>query len=386
LNPAMVMVLSEVIRETRFFNYGKDFRMKRAYVVILAGGSGERFWPLSTKARPKQFISLFGGRPLLSLAVERLQGLVPPEQIFIITADRLVDDTAAAAWNVPRANIIGEPCKRDTAPAIAVACGIVRQRDKDGVVCILTADQLMSDVETFRLTLADAIKVAARREDVVTIGIPPTQAATGFGYIEAGETLETRTVTIFQKAKRFVEKPDGYTAARYLESERHYWNSGMFIWRTDVMLKALNEHAPDLGRLCEAVSEESPGEATQAVLNRVYPSLRSISIDYAVMEHLGNIVMARGQFGWDDVGSWPSVAGHFSADLDGNVIIGCCEERESQNNIVVSEHRLTALIGVRGMVVVHSDNATLICPKERAEEVKKLIRRIAERPDGEKYV
>ncbi len=360
--------------------------MKRAYVVILAGGSGERFWPLSTKARPKQFISLFGGRPLLSLAVERLQGLVPPERIFIITAERLVDDTAAAAWNVPRANIVGEPCKRDTAPAIAVACGIVRQRDTGGVVCILTADQLMSDVETFRQTLADAIKVAARQDAVVTIGIPPTHAATGFGYIEAGEPLETRTVTLFNKAIRFVEKPDGYTAARYLESGRHYWNSGMFIWRTEVMLKALNEHAPDLGRLCEAVSGASSAEETQAVLNSAYPSLRSISVDYAVMEHLGNIVMARGQFGWDDVGSWPSLAGHFSADHDGNVIIGFCEQREAQNNIVVSENRLTALIGVSGMVVVHSDNATLICPKERAEEVKKLIRRISERPDGEKYV
>lgn len=360
--------------------------MKRAYVVILAGGSGERFWPLSTRARPKQFISLFGGRPLLSLAVERLQGLVPNDRIFIITAERLVEDTAAAAWNVPRVNIIGEPCKRDTAPAIAVACGIVRQRDAEGVVCILTADQLMSDVETFRLTLADAIKVAARQEAIVTIGIPPTHAATGFGYIEAGEALETRTVTLFNKAKRFVEKPDEYTAARYLESERYYWNSGMFIWRTDVMLKALNEHAPDLGRLCEAVSAAESGEETQAVLCRTYPSLRAISIDYAVMEHAGNIVMARGQFGWDDVGSWPSVAGHFSADLAGNVIIGSCEQRESKNNIVVSENRLTALIGVSGLVVVHSDNATLICPKERSEEVKKLIRRIAERPDGEKYV
>ncbi len=360
--------------------------MKRAYVVILAGGSGERFWPLSTKARPKQFISLFGGRPLLSLAVERLQGLVSPEQIFIITAERLIEDTALAAWNVPRSNIIGEPCKRDTAPAIATACGLVRQRDKDGVVCILTADQLMTDVETFRQTLADAIKVAEQRDAVVTIGIPPTYAATGFGYIEAGEVLDTGTVTIFQETRRFVEKPDEYTAARYLESERYYWNSGMFIWRTDVMLKALNECAPDMGSLCEAVSEASTEEETQAVLQRVYPSLRAISIDYAVMEHLGNIVMARGQFGWDDVGSWPSVAGHFSADLDGNVIIGSCEQRESQNNIVVSENRLTALIGVQGMVVVHSDNATLICPKDRAEEVKKLIRRIAERPDGEKYI
>ncbi len=360
--------------------------MKHAYAVILAGGSGERFWPLSTKARPKQFISLFGGRPLLSLAVERLQGLIPPDRIFIITAERLVEDTASAACNVPRANIVGEPCKRDTAPAIAVACGLVQQRDPEGIVCILTADQLMSDVETFRLTLADSIKVAGREEVIVTMGIQPDYAATGFGYIEAGETLETRTVTLFNKAKRFVEKPDAYTAARYVESGSYYWNAGMFIWKTATMRNALVAHAPDLARLCDLVAEADTPEALGAVLGQTYPSLRSISIDYAVMEHAQNIVMARGVFGWDDVGSWPSVAGHFSADLDGNVVIGSCEQMESQNNIVVSENRLTALIGVSGLVVVHSENATLICPKDRSEEVKKMLRRIAARPDGEKYV
>ncbi len=360
--------------------------MKHAYAVILAGGSGERFWPLSTKARPKQFISLFGGRPLLSLAVERLHGLVPADRIFIITAERLVEDTAAAAWNVPRANIIGEPCKRDTAPAIAVACGLVRQRDPDGIVCILTADQLMSDVETFRLTLSDSIKVAAREEVIVTMGIQPDYAATGFGYIEAGDALETRTVTLFHKARRFVEKPDAYTAARYVESGKYYWNAGMFIWKTGTMRKALGEHAPELAQLCDGVAEAGSPDDLDALLRRAYPPLRAISIDYAVMEHAQNIVMARGSFGWDDVGSWPSVAGHFSADLDGNVVIGSCEQLEAQNNIVVSENRLTALIGVRGLVVVQSENATLICPRDRAEEVKKLLRRIAERPDGEKYV
>lgn len=360
--------------------------MKHAYAVILAGGSGERFWPLSTKARPKQFISLFSGRPLLSLAVERLHGLIPADRIFIITAERLVEATAEAAWNVPRANIIGEPCKRDTAPAIAVACGLVHQRDPEGVVCILTADQLMSDVETFRLTLADSIRVAGRDEVIVTMGIQPTYAATGFGYIDTGDALETRTVTLFNKARRFVEKPDAYTAARYVESGHFYWNAGMFIWRTVTMRQALAAHAPDLAALCDQVAEADTPDELDGALRRSYPSLRSISVDYAVMEHADNIVMARGAFGWDDVGSWPSLAGHFSADLDGNVVIGSCEQMEAQNNIVVSENRLTALIGVRGLVVVHSDNATLICPKERAEEVKKLLRRIAERPDGEKYV
>ncbi|HOE60371.1 MAG TPA: mannose-1-phosphate guanylyltransferase [Kiritimatiellia bacterium] len=360
--------------------------MRHAYAVILAGGSGERFWPLSTKARPKQFISLFGGRPLLALAVERLSGLIPADRILIITAEHLVEQTVEAAWHVPHANIIGEPCKRDTAPAVAVACGLVRQRDPEGVVCILTADQLMSDVETFRVTLADAIRVAGCEEAIVTIGIKPDTPATGFGYIEVGEAVETRTVTLFNRAKRFVEKPDAYHAARYVESGTYFWNAGMFIWKCDVMREALERFAPDLAELCDAVVAAAPGPELANLLQRVYPSLRAISIDYAVMEHAPNILVARGEFGWDDVGSWPAVAGHFSADLAGNVVVGSCEPMESLNNIVVSENRLTALIGVSNLVVVQSDNATLICPQDRAEDVKKLLRRIAQRPDGEKYV
>ncbi|MFO7937072.1 MAG: sugar phosphate nucleotidyltransferase [Kiritimatiellia bacterium] len=357
-----------------------------AYAVILAGGSGERFWPLSTKARPKQFISLFNGRPLLTLALERLDGVIPTERIFIITAERLVEDTADAARNIPRTNIIGEPCKRDTGPATALACGLVRQRDPEGIVCILTADQLMSDVETFRQTLLDSIKVASENEAIVTMGIQPTYAATGFGYVKAGQQLETRTVTLFNKSDGFVEKPDKEKALHYMNSGRYYWNAGMFIWSTSVMSRALKQYAPDLHELSEMVESYSSSEELQSSLSAVYSSLRSISIDYAVMEHVENIVMARGSFGWDDVGSWPSVAGHFSADMNGNVVIGSSEQIESENNIVVSENRLTALIGVRGLVVVHSENATLVCARDRAEKVKKLIRRIEARPDGEKYV
>ncbi len=360
--------------------------MKNAYAVILAGGSGERFWPLSTKARPKQFISLFSGRPLLTLAVERLEGVIPADRIYVITAERLVDDTAAAARNVPRVNIIGEPCKRDTAPAIAVACGLVKKRDPEGVVCILTADQLMSDMQTFQRTLTDSVEIAARNDVIVTMGIQPTYPATGFGYIRAGAPVEGATVTEFYHSEGFVEKPDEDKALEYLNSGRYFWNAGMFIWSTRVMSAALARCAPDLCELCDLIAECEGYDEQSEVLNRSYPALRSISIDYAVMEHVDNIVMARGSFGWDDVGSWPAVAGHFAADMNGNVVIGSCEQMDCSNNIVVSEERLTALIGVRGLVVVHSDNATLICPRDRAEQVKKLIRRIAARPDGEKYV
>ncbi len=360
--------------------------MKHAYAVIMAGGSGERFWPLSTRSRPKQFISLFGGKPLLSLAVERLEGLFPSDHIYIITADRLVAASVAAASAVPPENIIGEPCRRDTAAAVAVACGVVRRRDPDGVVCILTADQLMTDAAAFRQTLADSVAVAAAHDAIVTIGIQPTYPATGFGYIELGETLEAGTVTGFTAAKRFVEKPDAATAAGYLASGKYLWNAGMFIWRTAVMLEAFRAYAPDLAVLCDRIIGTDSSASLRTCLAEQYPGLRAISIDYAVMEHVQNILTARGVFGWDDVGSWPALGKHFPADASGNVVVGSCERMEASDNIVVSENHLTALIGVKDLIVVHTDRATLICPRDRAQDVKRLLRAIAERPDGETYV
>ncbi len=356
------------------------------YAVILAGGRGERFWPLSTAARPKQFISLFGGRPLITLALERLEGVVPPERTIIITAADLLAATAEVARHLPPENLIGEPCPRDTAAACALACGIVAARDPDGVAAILTADQLMADIETFRQTLRDSFTAAASGEHIVTIGIPPTYPATGFGYIEAGEVMDFLTATRFNRARRFVEKPDAQTAAQYVNSGNYCWNAGMFIWHVRTMRAAIDAFAPELLELVGIpASVRSCGEL-QERLQAVYAGLRKISIDYAIMERVDNIVMANGVFGWDDVGTWPAVAGHFAADARKNVVIGSYESIDASGNVVVSEDRLTAIIGVNDLVVVQSENATLICPRERAQEVKLLVQRLARRPDADKYL
>lgn len=359
---------------------------EHAYAVILAGGAGERFWPLSTKAEPKQFISIFGGKPLLRLAVERLRGLIEPRRILIITADRLLEATRECAPEIPPENIIGEPCGRDTAAACALAGGLVRRRDPQGVFCILTADHLMQDVEGFRRTLSDAIETAAAQAVLITIGISPTEPATGYGYIEAGEPVPTDHETPFFKALRFVEKPDEATAQRYLSQGNYYWNGGMFIWNVQAFETALKRHYPPLGPLFDEIADAPDGDAVDALLRALYPGLSKISIDYALMEKADNIVMAQGDFGWDDVGTWPAMASHFRQDADGNIEIGACEMIDSTDNIVVSEPRLTALIGVTNLIVVQSENATLICPRERAQEVKALVARIARRPDGEKYL
>ena len=357
------------------------------YAVILAGGRGERFWPLSRNDRPKQFLALFGGRPLLTLAVERLQGLIPPERVLVITSRDLVEATRGAAPGIPPHNIIGEPMGRDTAAAVALACGLVRQRDPLASVAILTADQLMTDVNTFRRTLDDSLRVASAGDSIVTIGITPTYPATGFGYIRAGALRDTSTATRFFNAEAFVEKPEETTAARYIAEGVYYWNAGMFIWRADTMQNALAAFTPALAELSDAVASLGPcHEEVDALLDSIYPTLSKISVDYAVMEKAQNIVVAEGNFGWDDVGTWSALAGHFAPDIEGNIAIGGTETLDARGNIIVSENHLTAVIGVDDLVVVQAPGITLICPKSRAQEVKALVRRVASRPDGQKYV
>lgn len=347
------------------------------YAVILAGGRGERFWPLSVKSRPKQFISIFGGKPLISHAVDRLEGVVPAERVLIITSSDLIETTRSVANQLPPENVIGEPIGRDTAAAVALACGLVKQRDPKGIVAILTADQLMRDEVEFRQVLADAYWVASQEDAIVTMGITPTYPATGFGYIETGDALEVKTATGFTVAKRFVEKPSADKAVAYLETGRFLWNAGMFIWRIDVMEAAFKLGAPDIYPMIDAVALTPDVDAWMA---EHYPTIRRISVDFAVMEQAPRIVVAQGDFGWDDVGTWPSIESHLPSDEQDNVIIGLCKAVASRSNIVITEgvDRFTALFGVDDLVVVQTPTTTMICPKARAQELKTLVSQVAE--------
>lgn len=360
-----------------------------AYAVIMAGGRGERFWPMSRTSRPKQFIDLFGGVPLLGIAVQRLEGLVPPENILIVTSRDLVDASRAAAPSLPPANIVGEPCGRDTAAACALGTALVaaRQGGDSATLAILTADQLMEDLPVFRQTLRDAYALAAARPVIVTIGIAPTHPATGFGYVEAAERLDVDTPTVFHKVRRFVEKPDAETAAAYVAGGRHFWNAGMFVWSIATFRDALRRSRAVLADAIDAVAPTIGTPGFDAALERAYAGLERISIDYAVMEHADNIVMARGAFGWDDVGSWTAVANHFPEDAAGNVAVGACELHDARGNIVLSEkEHLVAVYGVNDLVVVHTPDATLVCPRDKVQHLKELVRRVGARPDGARYV
>jgi mannose-1-phosphate guanylyltransferase len=350
--------------------------VEHGYAVILAGGKGERFWPMSTRKRPKQLLSLVGDRPLLAQAVDRLEGLVPHERVFIITNADLVDASREAAPELPPENIIGEPVGRDTAAAAALGAALVGARDPEGVFAILTADHIMGDLDTYRDTLRESMNLAMQEDVLVTIGVQPDHPSTGYGYIEAGPLHSEREGVAFHKALRFVEKPKEEKAKSYLETGRYYWNSGMFIWSVKALGKALRTHRPPLADLIETLRPAVGTSGFDEALREVYASLEKISIDYALMEKADNILMVRGTFAWDDVGSWPALENHFGADEAGNVIIGDAAAVDTTDNIIVSKGRLTALIGVRDLVVVQTDGVTLVCPKDRAQDVKKLVEEV----------
>ncbi|MCO5044140.1 MAG: sugar phosphate nucleotidyltransferase [Kiritimatiellae bacterium] len=348
------------------------------YAVILAGGRGERFWPLSRAARPKQLLALVGNRPLLAQAVGRLEGLIPPERVLVLTNADLVQASREAAPELPPANIIGEPVGRDTAPAVALATALVKARDPKGVFAILTADHVMGDLPHFRETLAAGMDIAESGDYLVTIGIQPNEPSTGFGYIEQGDDFSTVRGIPFKRVRRFVEKPDRSTAESYLASGRFAWNSGMFVWSVPSIQSALQKYHPELGSKIDewALAAVQPNFAEQ--LAESFATVRKISIDYAVMEKADNIVVAAGTFAWDDVGSWPALERHFPADHAQNVLIGDATAVASAQNIVYSQGRLTALVGVKDLIVVQAEDATLVCHRDHAQNIKELLATLRE--------
>lgn len=346
------------------------------YAVILAGGRGERFWPLSRTRRPKQLLSLVGNRSLLGQAVDRLQGLMPVDHILVITNADLVEASRAAVPELPPGNVLGEPVGRDTAPAVALATALVKARDPHAVFCILTADHVMGDLPLYRATLDGAMTIAQAGKHLLTIGLQPTEASTAYGYIERADLQGTQGAVRFFKARRFVEKPDRATAAEYVATGRYLWNSGMFVWSVPAIEKALRAHRPALAPVLDLLTPLVGKPGFDDALARVYGSIEKISIDYAIMEKADNILVAEGRFAWDDVGSWTALANHFPADAAGNVVVGECAALQASSNIVYSKDRLTALVGVQDLIVVQAEDVTLVCRRDQAQDVKKLLEQV----------
>ena len=341
------------------------------FACIMAGGSGERFWPMSRAQTPKHLLKLLSERTLVEETVRRLGSAVPPENIFVLTnAVQLAGTRAALAGLVPEAQIVAEPAKRDTAPAAALATALVRARGGDNAtLALLPADAFIADAATCANQMGAALARANESGAIMTIAIKPDHAATGFGYLEMGETRVTGPVGLVREVKRFVEKPDAATAQRYLESGDFAWNAGMFFWRVGTFLVEAERNAPELAQFVR----EFPTGDFAAFLAERFPALPKISVDYAIMEKARCVETLLAQFDWDDVGLWTALPKHLKRDEAGNASRGPVFVAGASNNIAISNGRTIALCGVKDLVVVETADAILVCHRDAVQDIKKLV-------------
>lgn len=341
----------------------------KTYACIMAGGSGERFWPLSRVATPKHLVPLLSERTMLEETVRRVEKALPLNHIFVLTNAAQIEACRAAVPHLPPAQFIAEPAKRDTAPACALGTALARRLDPDAVVVFLPADALIKDADTFAAQLEKASALAAKDEVIVTFGIRPDHPSTRFGYLEAGQALPESTAGCpFFHAERFVEKPDAACATEYLASGRFFWNAGIFLWRTGTFLREAEKNQPELAAFIETFPK---GDATAYIAEK-FPVLPKISVDYAIMEKAARVAVAEARFDWDDLGSWTALPAHLPVDAAGNTVQGAAALHGSENNIVISRGRVIALCGVRDLIVVETPDAILVCHRSAAEHVKQL--------------
>jgi len=342
---------------------------EHTYIVLMAGGSGTRFWPLSRRTRPKQMLPIAGASPMIRETVDRLGGLVPPERVLVVTGADQADAIKEVLPEVPEANFLLEPAPRNTAPCLGLAAVTALQRDPEAVLLCLPADHVIRPAEAFRNALTLATRRADEAGTLLTFGIRPTRPATGYGYILAG----AEAVPGVRAIDEFVEKPDEKTAKEYVKDGRYRWNSGMFAWRADAFLKEVAAHLPVLSTGLAEIRDDPER------LGRVFPTLPSISVDYGIMERTRRAEVVDAEFAWDDVGSFEALSRLIPADQDGNHIRGDAVVLDGSGLVVVSPRgRTVGALGVSDLVIVATDDVVLVCPRDRAEDVKLLVARLAE--------
>jgi mannose-1-phosphate guanylyltransferase len=343
------------------------------YALILAGGSGERFWPYSRHTRPKQLLKLFSGRTMLEETVDRLGDAVPPERVFILTNGEQEPAVRAACPQLPPENIVAEPAKRDTAPAVALGVGLVLRRDPHAVMAVLPADHLIQDAAAFRRDLLAGARLAAESGALLTIGIKPTWACPGFGYIEQGARYNDADPAVYEVV-RFREKPNPEMAESFLRQGNFRWNAGMFIWSIPAIMGELTKHAPDLAGF---VARMRTADDVGALLAEDFPKLPKISVDYAIMEKAAHVLELEAGFDWDDVGSWVAVSKYLAQHDAGNTANCPVTMHDASHNIVFSSTgKHIALAGVQDLIVIETGDALLVCHRSEAENIKKLVPRV----------
>ncbi len=365
------------------------------FVIIMAGGRGERFWPVSRHATPKQLITLLGGKSFLQQAVERVLPVVPARNVIIITNAAQAEAVRKQLPKIPKENVIAEPCGRDTCAAVTLGAALVGARSTTGVMAVLPADHVIPDDKKFQQVLTDCFDLASRGQVIVTIGIKPTEPATGYGYIHVGNELPApagvkRYKTPFFKAERFVEKPTFDRALEYLNSGQYRWNAGMFIWSFVTVTNGLEAHQKEMSEACRRWFKVAWTPKLAKTLAKEYPDIRKISIDYALLEHAHNVVVAAGDFDWDDLGSWNALARHLKADPEGNCAVGDFIHVDAARNVVYDARTRNrtpiAVVGLRDSVIVLADDSTLVAHKSQTQKIKELVNRLGADPRYKKLV
>ena len=349
----------------------------RTYGVIMAGGGGTRFWPLSRKDLPKQLLNLTGKDLMVNETIDRLEGNVEKEDIFVVTnvtqAELMLEATAG---RVSADHVLAEPAARNTAACIGYAAMEILKKYGDGVMCILPSDHYIKKTGAYKKVIADAIRVAQETESLVTIGIQPTFPSTGYGYICHDET---KVDDCYYSVKKFVEKPDLQKAKEYILSGEYLWNSGMFIWKASVIMRYFEELLPDIYKCLEQIGEAMNTDREKDVINEVDPVIPKISIDYGIMERAGKVLVLEGDFGWSDVGSWDALEALYDKDSHGNITYGEQIHIDTHDCIIYAKSKLVTTIGLENTIVVETEDAVLVCDKNRAQEVKKIVETLEER-------
>jgi mannose-1-phosphate guanylyltransferase len=363
---------------------------KDRFVIIMAGGRGERFWPVSREKTPKQLIRLLGKESFLQQAVNRVLPVVPAKNVIVITNEAQAPEVQKQLPKLPKENIVAEPIGRDTCAAVTLGAAIVGARSTTGVMAVLPADHVIPEEKKFAQVLADCFDLASRGRAIVTIGIKPSEPATGYGYIHFGDALPTpagakKYKTVFHKVERFVEKPHYDKAVEYVNSGQYRWNAGMFIWSFVTITEGLQKHQPEMAEACHRWFEAASKKKLGKVLAKEYPDIRKISIDFALLEHAQNVVMAEGNFAWDDLGSWTALARHLKSDPEGNCAVADFIHVDAARNIVFdarTKHRTPiAIVGLRDSILVQTDDATMVAHKSQAQKIKEMVKKLADKKE-----